>query len=294
MRGRLNNITDTEKKLLFYASVLGKRFDIDILSDLYDGSEDELWNGLDLLVAREILREQWSVAGDYYVFSNPLFCDVIYDMISGKEKKELHRKAAELILLSSSEVSCSEIGKHYIKAGEIEKGVEFIKNAALEYMKISANYEALVYLKKAYELIEKNEKKMSPLGFEVSFLLASLFKYTGDLKKSLFFYKRALDFSSPENRCEIYFEMGKVFYEMGDLNKSLDFYDKALLEKGSNREVEMMLFKAKGLSYMEKKDYENSLKYLNMAISIEVEDSFFREKARIFIHLASVYRQKQI
>ncbi len=295
-RRRLDNITGPERETLEYAAVLGNRFDADILLEIYDGDEEELWNTLDAITGKEIFAEKWSVEGEYYIFLNPAFRDVIYDSIPEEKRKGLHRKAGDALLRNvSSEINFSEIGNHYIKAGDAEKSIDFMWHRAEEYRKVSAYNDALFYFKKAYEICNSNRFKFEK-SLDISIKLARLCSITGDIKEALCYYQKALELQDkPGNKIRIYLAMGQLSFKGGSFEKSLEFYNRGfiILKDNPAPEEEVKLLKSAGITYGKRREPEKAIDCFEKAYSLSRKYDFLEEIPSILTSMASVYREEK-
>jgi len=295
-RRKLDNITGRERETLEYAAVLGNRFDSDILLEIYDGEEEELWNNLDALTGKEILAEKWSVGGEYYIFLNPAFRDMIYDSIPEEKRKVIHKKAGNALLRNASpEIKFSEIGNHYIKAGDREKSIDFMRHTAEEYIKVSAYHDAIFYFKKAYEICNTGIS-ISEKFLDILIKLAWLCSITGDIKEALCYYQKALEFQDNlRNKIKIHLTMGELSFKVGSFEKSLEFYNRGfiLLKDSPTPEEEVKLLKAAGITYGKSMEPEKAIDCFEKAYSLARKYDFSKEISSILTFMASVYREEK-
>ncbi len=124
---RIGNLSAKTRQSIYSASVLGMRFNINVLSqmlntdarrELANGSRNRIWNDL----------------GEFfYIFSHVLIQEAVYARILGEELRKLHLSAAQALeKVYELELSehAEEIARHYAKAGQPDKAAAYYDRAA--------------------------------------------------------------------------------------------------------------------------------------------------------------------
>jgi DNA-binding SARP family transcriptional activator len=135
---RVARLSEPCRKLLALASVLGREFEIDALSDLSGYSEETLYDALDEAMAERIVSD---VPGDAarMRFAHVLIRDTLYDELTPARRMQHHRVAGavlERIHASHLEPHLAEIAQHLVAAGPDSTG------RAVEYARLAADLAA--------------------------------------------------------------------------------------------------------------------------------------------------------
>ncbi|MCQ9208876.1 MAG: hypothetical protein NG712_05825, partial [Omnitrophica bacterium] len=121
---RILELDDESREVLSKAAILGKNFNVKILSSLYGKNEGELLDILDKLKNKGLL-EATALSGDGTLsFANNVIKENLYSAIEKQKLQQLHRQVANFL----SKYDRSKIGRvygnlrHHLKeAGEIDK-----------------------------------------------------------------------------------------------------------------------------------------------------------------------------
>ncbi|MFA6958957.1 MAG: ABC transporter substrate-binding protein [Thermoanaerobaculia bacterium] len=91
---RVERLPEAARDLLAVAAVLGKTFEFRDLETLSE-SKDELEDVVERLIVDGILEEERESRGDRLTFSSGIVRDVLYNALSRRKRKSLHRRYAE-------------------------------------------------------------------------------------------------------------------------------------------------------------------------------------------------------
>ncbi len=152
---RLADLPDDTNHTLGAASVLGREFDVGLLSAITDQSIDET---LDALAAAEHARLIGEVAGrpGRFSFSHALVRATLIDELGTNRRVRLHR-AAGLALEATGSASLGELAHHFGEAaimGETERAVQYAREAAEQALELAALDDALVFIRRALQVAE--------------------------------------------------------------------------------------------------------------------------------------------
>jgi len=161
VRVRLANVPKAIRPLLDTAAVLGRRFDFDTLFDVTHEPEAQLFDALEALVKRRLLREE--PEGGVYDFSHDKLREVVYRDIGGARRKLLHRSVAETLERLGEDATHerdAQLAEHYERAQIWPKALHYLVLAAEHSQKLFAMRDALHWLDRAVALSETHPKSL--------------------------------------------------------------------------------------------------------------------------------------
>jgi predicted ATPase/class 3 adenylate cyclase len=153
---RLDRLTQTVRNVVQTAAVLGREFEVQVLSHMLkdEGSILE-W------VEEAEKAAVWSVLSELtYLFRHALLRDAAYQMQLQRRLEVLHRLAAEAITrLFAADLSNHyvDLTYHYRMAGDMENERLFALQAGEQAAQQYANEEALTFIERVIELTPVNE-----------------------------------------------------------------------------------------------------------------------------------------
>jgi tetratricopeptide (TPR) repeat protein len=180
---RMDRLEPGEKRALQAASVIGQRFDADVLRDLL-GTEDYDCREL---VEHNLVRPE---AGGF-LFTHALIQESVYSSLVKSQRRELHRKAAQWFA-DSDQVLHAE---HLAQAGD-----ESAPRAFLE----AAHEQAGQYrLEKALALVERGLGVTTIKdSFPLQCLQGEILRSLGSIKESIDVYRKAKETANSDtDRC---------------------------------------------------------------------------------------------
>ena len=229
---RIDNLTDDIRQLVYYASVLGIEFDIEVLSkmlehDLTHEAEEVvdncIWNKL-----REL----------HYIFSQILFRDTAYSRLLEEKRKSLNLLAAESYekIYKKEELKpyFEMIAMHYERAGLMERAFSnYTRAFFVEYRNTRLN-KALELAQKSLEIASNQDEKSDYRLANCYYCLGLVYYEKGDYNQSLKYNLQALaKFEEQEAKISIIISIlnnvGNAYSKLGEFQKALDFHGKSLL-----------------------------------------------------------------
>jgi tetratricopeptide (TPR) repeat protein len=148
---RIDRLTEDVKDVVLSAAVLGREFELQILSFMLDGDAR-----LAVKVADAEQNAIWSKMGELrYLFTNALLLDAAYRMQIHSRRQVLHKSAVTAIEnLYSGELSAysTDLAYHCEKAGLAEKARAYLIDAADAAKKEYRNSQAIDFLSRALNL----------------------------------------------------------------------------------------------------------------------------------------------
>ena len=184
--GRVARLGDTALHVLSLAAVIGRDFDIDLLTKASTTSEDDLLDILDGAASAALVREAPDSYGRYS-FSHALIQHTLYEDLGPTRRARAHRRVAEAL-----EAMCGdqpgprvgELARHWVNATrtvELEKAIFYSRQAADAALAGLAPADALRYYAKALDLC--SEGAADPLlEIDLAIGLGTAQRQTGEVE----------------------------------------------------------------------------------------------------------------
>jgi predicted ATPase len=166
---RLSRLSDGTNRVLTVASVLGREFQFDVLSQVLAGPEEELEAALEEASAAAIIEER-SVVGTTvtYRFSHAFFRQTLYDEIVAPRRIRLHQQVAralEEVHARRLEEHAAQLAEHYAFSSDksdLSKAVAYATLAAKRATEVCAYGEAARQLERALavqDLVDPDDRE---------------------------------------------------------------------------------------------------------------------------------------
>jgi tetratricopeptide (TPR) repeat protein/KaiC/GvpD/RAD55 family RecA-like ATPase len=159
---RLSILKYNQRRVLDAASVIGEKFDVELLSSVLGQDSLETLEILNTIARSTSLIR---VDGNYYRFDHAKSRETLYEEIQTPLKKGYHARVAERIESSSKsgKPSLSDLAYHFAQAGIQEKAVRYSLDAGQDALSRFSNTEAI----KHFEYILKTLGETQNHNFEV-------------------------------------------------------------------------------------------------------------------------------
>jgi hypothetical protein len=165
---RLSRLSDSTNRVLSVASVIGREFHLDVLSQVLDGSEEELEAALKEASSAVIIEENSAVgASIIYRFGHAFFRQTLYDEIVAPQCIRLHQQVAhalEEVYPRRLDEHADELAEHfsfYSDTLNLAKAVQYGEVAARHATEVFAYGEAARQLERALvvqDLVEPDDR----------------------------------------------------------------------------------------------------------------------------------------
>jgi class 3 adenylate cyclase/tetratricopeptide (TPR) repeat protein len=149
---RLDRLDDESKRVAQTASVVGREFVYDVLSQVYE-EPATLDGSLTDLQRRELVREKTRLPHRSYLFKHVLTQETAYSSLLLSRRRELHRRVAECLERVEPE-RVNDIARHLLEAREEERALPYLVEAGDQAARAYANKEAIGYYSKAVEIVQ--------------------------------------------------------------------------------------------------------------------------------------------
>jgi class 3 adenylate cyclase len=155
---RVARLGDLVTRVLSAAAVIGRDFELDLVTVVTGVDEDTLLELLEQARAAALVREVKAVPGRY-TFSHALVQHTIYEDLGSTRRARLHRQVAEALEASVGDAPgarVTELARHYLLAtrpAEADKALSYARQAGESALAALAPDEALRWFTQALELM---------------------------------------------------------------------------------------------------------------------------------------------
>jgi len=146
------------KEIAQIGAVIGSGFSHELIAGVYDGEPQKLQDALQRLIDSDLLHATGSAPEAVYQFKHALVQDTAYAALLKSRRRELHRRAANLITERFPQTAAEHpevLARHWTGAGELEKALSAWRSAARSARKRRAFREAERAYQRALEVIGK-------------------------------------------------------------------------------------------------------------------------------------------
>jgi tetratricopeptide (TPR) repeat protein len=174
IRRKFDAIEDDDRRLLQYASVVGREFSSAVLSDLLGADTVLVEDRLDMLAGRLRLiapispeRIAGGVWATRYQFAHALYQSAIYDQLSPSRKADIHsqvgKRLARLNAGKTDEIA-AQLARHFMEGRDWNTAFNYFLQAGDNAMTLSAAREAEMHYAQAVELASVEGSRVEPQG----------------------------------------------------------------------------------------------------------------------------------
>jgi len=153
IRTRLDRLDADTRKLIRYASVIGREFDRDVLEHAMGGGED-FGEGFARLRELGLIQQIRVVPRTVYRFKHALTQEVAYDSLLDRQRAEIHGRvgtAIEMLHADRLDEHLDALAQHFARSGAWLKAIEHAMAAADRLWAFSEVVEAVETLARALE-----------------------------------------------------------------------------------------------------------------------------------------------
>ncbi len=151
---RVGRLSETERELLTWASVLGQSFDAELLGTVVEGEHTDL---IESLTWAHLITKKISGPRPAYEFSHDLIREVVYEHMEADRRRRLHHHVAQVLesRAGNQASQAAVIAQHFEHANELEKALDYILKAHNYAMDNYRHHESMALAERALALLEK-------------------------------------------------------------------------------------------------------------------------------------------
>ncbi|NJM42189.1 MAG: tetratricopeptide repeat protein, partial [Anaerolineae bacterium] len=150
MANRLAELHDVQRRILEWAAVFGREFNLDLLANALDESANEVSERVDVLLKRQVLQERRTRSSEMYRFAQQQLREVVYGELSARRKRTMHGTVANAMEREGS-ASPADLEFHFGESGDDSKAVRYGVLAGDRAREAYANQDALRFYQRVLE-----------------------------------------------------------------------------------------------------------------------------------------------
>ena len=173
---RLERFSETARRVLDTAAVIGREFSFAVLVKAVALSEDAALDGLEELCSQGLIQ---TVGGSQYTFDHSLTREVAFSEIDTSRCQSLHRRIAEALESMKNNDLDSVAGMiawHFTKSNVAERAAPYALRAGNHSLRLAAWNEAIAFYEQALTYLEDSDR--------ISVLHHMGIMFTADIKGS--------------------------------------------------------------------------------------------------------------
>ncbi len=311
---RLEKIKGEERSVAEWASVLGTRFSLNVLEEIW-GDGERFMDLIYGLIEDKIIVED----GEEYRFDHPQLQAILYDSL-GERAREMHLKAGETTERMDPDDVYS-LAHHFCAAGIREKCLKYSLEAAKKAEKTYSPSEAVKYYRMAeknadpsllpeiyldmvnnlrkimeIESAEEYAKKAVMSGGEIAdrahLLLGHIYMESSRWEEAKKEYRKAMQSRIKEVVIDAYRGIGKVYWRLGEHEKAAENLQKAMELAKETDNLNMLGITTIDLAniYSNWGKYPEAIRLYEEAIKILESVGNISEISRAYNNLGEVYK----
>jgi class 3 adenylate cyclase/tetratricopeptide (TPR) repeat protein len=156
LAARIDRLPADERDLLQTLAVIGNEFQLSLVRAVIVKSDDELNRILGNLQLAEFIYEQPAVGDVEYSFKHALTQEVAYNSVLQERRRQLHERIAsaiERVFASRIDDHVAELARHYRRAANSAKAIDYVLLAAEQEISRNASNEATAGLRDGLTLL---------------------------------------------------------------------------------------------------------------------------------------------
>jgi tetratricopeptide (TPR) repeat protein len=288
---RVAELDEVDRRVLTYASVLGREFGFRRLSAVSDLSEERLSEAVQRLVRTGLLREGGE---ETYVFASEEFRASLYATVTETRRAILHRKVARA-LEPQGRASDFELARHYYLGRDDEKAIEFGMRAAEEAAAAYAFDTALTLVRQTLAAVRRRPQRDPRLEVRLLTEGGRLLDEAGDLagteqmlSEAVTLARAEVEFDAPLGRALLGLAWARVERSDYAAAEPLALEAAARLERAGTPRDLFAAHRVLGTLYWRRADLDLAEQHQRAALAIAEREGSPHEQGHALVDVANV------
>lgn len=294
LEARVRNLPEGDRRVLVYATVLGREFDFPTLAVAVGGSEEErLAESVDRLVHGGLLREK---GGEVYEFVSERVRVEAYAQLTETRRRILHRKVARAVEARgrTDPETIFELARQFYLAREDGPAIEFNRRAAELASRAFAHETAVVFLERALECLRRQPKPDAQQELHLMVELGRVLDESEGFRRSEEVLLRAVEQARAGPGLETQLALALLWLartrsDLGEFSSArmLGLEALGILERQGNRRGLLVAHRVIGIACWRVGDYEAGEQHQRQEIALAEEEEDPWERGHSLIDLAN-------
>lgn len=300
LQSRLAHLSKDSLHVLKLASVFGKKFSFQVMTDWGGFDESVLHRQLIEMSKKGFLVEELEDHVVHYDFAQAGVREMIYNKISKKKKGELHASLAHFLeerYAGQEEEIVDDLSYHFSKAGDLQKAFRYSLKAGERAQNIFVTQKALNYYMQSMEIYQKDNSVATTLQLiDLYNKRGSMWETLGEYEKAFVDFKQMMEeaeaIGNKEKKASGIENLAVVSWRQGDFDTAIRYHTEAkeIREEIGDRAGVASSFGYIGAMLWTKGINDKALEHYEKAIAI-CEEGGLRNQLGAYIHnVALVYR----
>lgn len=297
---RIDALTETAKQLLQIAAVMGREFNLALIKQVTDLSQDQLLSALSQLKDAEHLYESGIYPQSTYIFKHAVTQEIAYNSLLLKKRKIIHEKigdSIERINSNSLEEYFEVLVYHYQRCGNHSKTLKYLELANNKAIRLCAMNEAKFYFDESMRILddldesEENQLRRISILAKQGTAIELLFEFKAYYELLIRYEPLTIRIDNPDLIGAFYGQLGQCHFAFGHYDKAIDTLSRAAtlsMSKG-NKENATHAYAYLILSHLDQGNYEDVLRLRNDLVQVSDELSNIRWYVRGLSAVGNAY-----
>jgi len=297
---RVDQATPEDRDLLDWAAVSGQQLNVDLLAAVVGGSRLTVLKRLYALEQRYgLLRAD----ADGFAFAHAKIREALYDVLPPALRREYHLAIGEALERLCGErpgAAVYDLARHFVAAGDRERGFRYALIAADRAEKALAASEAATYLAQALGFLQPGDDLGGggDLEMELQYRLGRLLALLGRLEEAEAAFGVALRIGQARGdrqmQARIVLALASMHGRGGDWQGAIALGDRALAlaNEVGDHEGRADALLSTGFFAFEQGDWRGAIDRLQQALEIATQHGNAVQRARILGNMAIMYNAR--
>lgn len=186
---RVERLPAPAQNVLRLAAILGREFDFETLHRASEEDEETLITALERAARAQLIGETTRGKRIVYTFAHALIPFALRESLSGLRRQRLHRRVGTAVETQRPH-DFEALAYHFAAAGEREKAIHFLQQAAERATASYAYDTAIDHLQSALDLLDTG--KQNEIRLALLEALADVYRLRGERAEAITLYQEAL------------------------------------------------------------------------------------------------------
>lgn len=299
---RIDGLDDKTKTILRFASIIGNRFNFDVLHKISDVSEEEVTDAIDASIAANIIHEDLSSEEESYKFDHALIREVIYESMSRSRRRLMHKKIGYIIeelYKNRLDEVVYNLAHHFCEGKDSEKTLIYAMKAGEKAIKAFAPEDAIHCFLIALRTLEEMEDDKENMAKKLIVMgeLGEIHNIIGEWDTSLGYHKKALNLSEKLGNI---FEKARAYRSIGHIKQNKGNYDSALMNFKKGLEISEKIndlhgmadtYRGLGRIFWRKGEFQKAIDFYEWSLGLTEKIKDEKVMANTYIELGNIYSE---